>query len=327
MNISEKIIRLRKTRGLSQEELADMLDVTRQSVSKWESGQSIPDIQKIVQLSQLFGVTTDYLLREDEDEQPPAENEKPVALKARAIRREEAQEFMARAKANGVRYAVATALCIMSPLLIIALNLGKGVEKLGSAVTNIIGISVLFVMVAAGVGLFIYSYLKNGTDKKIDANAAATGEVREEIENGRKQYVPLFAAAVIAGVTLCILSTIPLIVCSTMFEEYMDIGFIAFDLVIMVAVALFVWAGTRWYAFNRLLGLGEFSREGRRRAKIAEIVGGIYWPLIVAIYLATSFLTGEWDMTWIIWPVAGVLFFVAEAIIEAVLGKAKDGDE
>lgn len=324
MNISEKIMKLRKTRGLSQEELADMLDVTRQSVSKWESGQSIPDIQKIVQLSQLFGVTTDYLLGDDEDERLPQEAEKPVAVKVRTIRREEAQEFMARAKANGMRYAVATALCIMSPLLLIALNLGRGAEKLGSALTNIIGISVLFVMAAAGVGLFIYSYLKNGTVKKIDADAVVTGEVREEIEGGRRRYVPVLTAAVIAGVTLCILSTIPLIVCSTMFEEYMDIGFIVFDLVVTVAVALFVWAGTRWYAFNRLLGLGEFSRDGRRKAKIAEIVGGIYWPVIVAIYLATSFITGEWGKTWIIWPVAAVLFFVAEAIIEAVLGKTKD---
>ncbi len=58
MTLAEKIMNLRKQKGWSQEELAEKLDVTRQSVSKWESAQSVPDIAKILQLSELFGVTT-----------------------------------------------------------------------------------------------------------------------------------------------------------------------------------------------------------------------------------------------------------------------------
>ena len=63
MIFADKLIRLRKKAGWSQEELAVRLDVSRQSVSKWESAQSIPDLEKIVRLSKLFGVTTDYLIR------------------------------------------------------------------------------------------------------------------------------------------------------------------------------------------------------------------------------------------------------------------------
>lgn len=63
MNISDRILHLRKTQGLSQEELADRLGVSRQAVSKWESEQSAPDIDKIILMSELFGVTTDYLLK------------------------------------------------------------------------------------------------------------------------------------------------------------------------------------------------------------------------------------------------------------------------
>ena len=62
--LSEKIINLRKSRGWSQEELAEKLDVSRQSVSKWESGVSNPELDKIVAMSTLFGVTTDYLLKD-----------------------------------------------------------------------------------------------------------------------------------------------------------------------------------------------------------------------------------------------------------------------
>lgn len=63
MKLGQKIAELRKKSGLSQETLAEKMNVSRQAVSKWESNQSIPDIEKIVDLSELFGVTTDYLLK------------------------------------------------------------------------------------------------------------------------------------------------------------------------------------------------------------------------------------------------------------------------
>ena len=65
MVLAEKIVLLRKRKGWSQEELADKLDISRQSVSKWELGASIPDLDKILRLSELFDVTTDYLLKDD----------------------------------------------------------------------------------------------------------------------------------------------------------------------------------------------------------------------------------------------------------------------
>lgn len=65
MIFADKLITLRKKAGWSQEELAEKLNVTRQSVSKWEGAQSVPDIDKILQLSRLFGVTTDYLLKDN----------------------------------------------------------------------------------------------------------------------------------------------------------------------------------------------------------------------------------------------------------------------
>lgn len=63
MTIADRIQNLRKTRGISQEELADRIGVSRQAVSKWESKQSTPDVEKIILLSEYFGVTTDYLLK------------------------------------------------------------------------------------------------------------------------------------------------------------------------------------------------------------------------------------------------------------------------
>ena len=70
MLLSEKIMSLRKRNGWSQEELAQQLGVSRQSVSKWESMASMPDIQKIMSMSELFGVSTDYLLKDELEELP-----------------------------------------------------------------------------------------------------------------------------------------------------------------------------------------------------------------------------------------------------------------
>lgn len=64
MGLAEKVQCLRKTKGMSQEQLAELLGVSRQSVSKWESGQSVPEVDKIVQMSEIFNVTTDYILKD-----------------------------------------------------------------------------------------------------------------------------------------------------------------------------------------------------------------------------------------------------------------------
>ena len=70
MTLSEKILSLRSQKGLSQLELAEKLEVSRQSVSKWETGQSVPDLDKLIKLSDLFGITVDELVREGERPQP-----------------------------------------------------------------------------------------------------------------------------------------------------------------------------------------------------------------------------------------------------------------
>ena len=68
MIFADKLIQLRKKAGWSQEELAGQMNVSRQSVSKWEGAQSIPDLEKMIRLSKLFGVTTDYLLKDEIEE-------------------------------------------------------------------------------------------------------------------------------------------------------------------------------------------------------------------------------------------------------------------
>lgn len=82
MNLSDRIQYLRKVRGISQEGLAEKLGVSRQAVSKWESEQSMPDLDKIISMSDYFEVTTDYLLKGIE---PVVQKEEEQSIKHRRI--------------------------------------------------------------------------------------------------------------------------------------------------------------------------------------------------------------------------------------------------
>ena len=91
MILADKIIEERKKNGWSQEELANKLGVSRQAVSKWESAGSIPDLQRILQMSELFGVTTDYLLKDEIEEAPLNEYDESNTIK---VSKEEANQYL-----------------------------------------------------------------------------------------------------------------------------------------------------------------------------------------------------------------------------------------
>ena len=93
MTFSEKISALRKQKGWSQEELAEKLMVTRQAVSKWESAQSMPDLDKLVQLSEALGVSTDYLLKDEQAQSAPVPATAEQTVKPRHVTQEEARRY------------------------------------------------------------------------------------------------------------------------------------------------------------------------------------------------------------------------------------------
>ena len=92
MIFADKVVQLRKKSGWSQEELAEKLNVTRQSVSKWEGAQSIPDLEKILQLAQIFGVSTDYLLKDELAEAEYTKSDDSSSV--RRVSMEEANAFL-----------------------------------------------------------------------------------------------------------------------------------------------------------------------------------------------------------------------------------------
>ena len=121
MILADKIVSLRKKAGWSQEDLAEKLGVTRQSVSKWEGAQSVPDMDKVVMMSRLFGVSTDFLLKDELEEETPCAAAQDDDTPLRRVSLTQASAYLALRKAAAPKIAIATALCITSPVTLILL--------------------------------------------------------------------------------------------------------------------------------------------------------------------------------------------------------------
>lgn len=93
--------------------------------------------------------------------------------------------------------------------------------------------------------------------------------------------------------------------------------------IVGVGVFLFVTAGTRWSSMEKLLQEGEYTVREKEKSKLVDGVGGIYWLVVTAIYLAWSFTTNQWEYTWIVWPVAGVIFAVIAVICGLITDKKR----
>lgn len=330
MILADKIIDLRKKNGWSQEELAEKLDVSRQSISKWEGAQSIPDMNRILRLSEVFGVSTDYLLRDDlepEDVRAADGGETPVVdtdMPLRAVSMEEANAFLAHRDRLSRWVSLGVMLCILSPIALILLASAQGNGWLVMTENRAAGLGLvpLILLVGSAVALFVLSALRNKPYEYLEKEWIETaygvdGVVREQQSRFRGTYVRLLTT----GIVLCVLAVLPLFVTMLWAEEDTPAGDFLYVaavavllLLVSIGVLLIVRVSILWDGYRMLLEEEEYSRENKEENKKNETLVTIYWGAVTACYLAYSFITGAWDRSWIIWPVAGVSFAIVLSI-------------
>ena len=322
MILADKIMTLRKKSGWSQEELASQLGVSRQSVSKWESAGSIPELDKILQMSRIFGVSVDYLLKDEmETEEYTAEDYVEDAV--RRVTMDEACGYMEASEKASRQIGFGVTLCILSviPIILFALLTDAGAWAVSENASAALGIVFLFLLIAPAVALFIingmalsrYEYLEK---EVFDTEYGVDGVVGER----KRLHNPVFVRNITVGVVLCILSVIPLIFFGAMNASDLTCGICVcvFLAVVSLAVYLFVRAGIVYGCFDVLLQSGDYTRKKKQAKSDAKnsALTSIYWCVVTAGYLAYSFITGNWHISWIVWPVAGELFGAVAAAME-----------
>ena len=328
MILADKIIDLRKKAGWSQEELAEKLAVTRQSVSKWEGAQSIPDMDKVVQMSRLFGVTTDYLLKDEIEIAEPTVNADDRQPPLRRVTIGEASDYLTLRRAAAPRIALATMLCIFSPIALIGL---AAVSELSVSIFPIredaaagIGLCVLLVLVAVAVVLFMdcrnkakeYDFLEK---EPFETEYGVAGMVKER----QKAFKPTYDRMNTIGTVLCVLSFVPLFAVMALMHEdfFMTMAVCLLLAVVGVGVYFFVYGGTINGSMEKLLEEGDYTRSEKSRKNVTGPVSVIYWLAVTAVLLIDTFGpngNGQPGYSWIIWAVAGVLYAAVLAVVKLI---------
>lgn len=321
MIFADKMITLRKKNGWSQEDLAARMNVSRQAVAKWECAQAMPSLDKILLLSQMFGVTTDYLLK-DEVEEVIYEPEDSGSV-LRPVSLQMAHDYIANRRIGSVKLAIGVALCILSPTILFGLGAVSEFTTYPVSEETAAGIGLisLLLIVAVAVGLFVWDDQDSKPWKFLDAGEFTLDYgVKGMVQEQQRQFARTKLTYNVIGGALCILSPIP-VFCAPFFGETF-LGAMMVDLLLLMVAAgvtMLILAGTVSDAMDRLLQEGEFSPGHRRQERVLRPVSRFYWLMTTAIYLLWSFLTNNWSHTWIIWPVAGVVFAALYGILKAVM--------
>lgn len=309
MNLSEKIFNERRKLGLSQEQFAEKMQISRQAVSKWESGQSTPDLDKIVLMSQIFGVSTDYLLKETVDTventestiagdsiYDPSNSRKSDMADAvfnegsesnsenarennsgKELTWDEVDSYMEVREKSGKRIAIGVCLCLLSfAFSCIAIMITK---RLGAPedIQDTAAGTVMFLLLGTAIMLFIMSGLRLHIYEYLEKeDFLLPDDIKLLITDKKKAYQEIFNIHITIGVILVILAIVLCMLAETFLtyttmKDYTDEvqGIIMFG-VLAVAVFLFVQAGIRMGTYNILLQEQDYTKDKKRAKREGE---------------------------------------------------------
>ena len=290
---------------------------------------SIPDLDKIIKMSNIFGVSTDYLLKDELEEILPAEETKAAEKESVcSISIEAANEYMNIVRKVSSKIALGVVFCILSPICLIWLG---GLSEYGNVgltedMAGGIGVAILLVLITIGVVILILNSMQLSKYDYLEKEPISLEYgVKGVVEKRKKEFESKYQQGIAFGTAFCILGVIPLMIAAGM--EAGDYVYIlctcALFCFIACGVYLFIYTGMIWGSFTKLLQEGDYTEEKKAVEKKTSLFSEIYWCIITAIYLGISFYSFEWHRTWIIWPVAGVLFAACQGILKMVMVNSK----
>ena len=326
MSFGENITYFRKKCGYTQDELAEKMELSRQTVSRWENDSSLPDVDTLIKLCDIFGCNMDTLVRgnpqDNKSVEPPKADEEPSGT------------------LNGRKYGTVVPEKYDKHMNTFALmiSLGVGLILVGLAAmfmiyafTNLEALmTVVFLLfVAISVPLFIFGGIRESTFKK--ENPKVSYYPKENIDRYNRVY-PVF----ISLATAMILTGVSMIVLCLYDENRFPSGFANYDkwssfvmsiffFILACAVFIYIYSSILKSKFNVekynneiLEQEREKSEEEKKIAKIKELVSTIIMGTATITFLILGFTLGLWHPAWIAFPIGGVLTGLVNSIISIV---------
>lgn len=318
---AENLYYLKKKNRITQEELADSLDVSRQSVSKWETGEAYPETEKLIALCDRFGVSLDALLRGDltaptEDEQNVEKGvEWHISPDEHGFARH--MEGFARAIAAGVFLIISgVAACVALAGYAQTLQ-GKTADLIATT-----GAVAVLACTAVAVFLFVFSGIAHDRFKR--AHTVIKNVFTEEQTQKFSKRFPLAMACFVSGMLLGVVMLV-------VFSALLDSGIInggneaycyvtaAFLLTVAVSTGGLTYFGiqkTKFEVSEYNAAMGKELHPSPRN-KLKNAVSGIIMLTATAVFLVLGFVWNLWHPAWVIFPVGGIINSIIGLIFNA----------
>ncbi len=284
MDFYESLQVLRKEHNLSQEQLADKLNVSRQAVSKWESGASYPEMDKLIAMSEIFGCTLDDLVHGN--------------VKTSEINLGKKYDELYNSFSKVMAFAVGFILLGVATLLFINGLASPEDEDL----FGVISVVVFFCFILVSVPCFIIYGTKMDNFAKKYPSIPENYYNEDEIESFSKK----FSIAIAVGVGLIIFGVITVVGCSVIFGDDSMVGVVIFMLLIAIATTIIVYYGV----LSEKYDIPKYNKKIEYQNKIAngeDKYSGAIMLTATMVYLILGFVFNMWHPGWVVFPVGGLL--------------------
>lgn len=307
MKFSANLQNLRKQQQISQEQLADRLNVSRQSVSKWESGDSYPETEKLIAICQIFNCTMDDLVM---GEISASSKTKPTSQNVNQTEILEQYDQLMNQFSRGIALGVGIILLGVTALLSI-----MGLRELGGQSTvyyDTFGIVALLCSAVIGVPFFIIYSLKLANFKLKHPKIEATYP-----ETAIEQYTPKFITGITLGVAILILGAAVMILLqgTDIFSYDSALPPAVFVAFTAVAVPILTLVGIRRGKYD----LSKYNQEriptNHKNEILIGKICGVIMLIAIIIFLSLGIISNLWQSAWFVFPIGGLLCGIVGTIL------------
>lgn len=231
---------------------------------------------------------------------------------------QEVEEFLEDRKVYGKKIAFGVLICIIA---VVPLMLLIGFQPVSEEFSTAAGVGILFVMIAFAVSIFVPEGMKMSKYSDFEyKDIEMTSLKKTQVEKEEGRYQDTYRRKLSVGIPLCVIAVLPVIFTSILMEENESLLMMAVALLLIlvaIGVRMIVEGSIINDSYSIILQKGEYSNK--RVNNLLESIGGVYWTIALIIFLFWSFTTWDWHMTWIVWPIAGVVYGLVSTIVSLTM--------